>query len=563
MAFRANSRIAWDDVKGVASASRSITLYTTPIVVLCLSKLIHSCLPLLILSYSYNNSQNHRQKLKITDRKLEEYISFFGKSGYCTKSADGPFYIIHFQHQNEGLKMLNKIHTIYGLSFRVSENLPLAGDTERIPPAPYENPSKNGKNFLQLNDCIYQILEYLPIPDLICVGRTCHALQNDVMDLFRTKPRTLYLGSDHKSVAFSPEQIMSAVRIFGPHVKELVISTENIKVSHHNKVIAKIAEHCTGLTSLELVNVTINRSMLPDLHNLFFELETLRLSGCRIYRYCDEKVMNLFTNCDSLLKLKLEYLDGIDSVNAIKVFPNLEAFTYIHESHSVFVDNLIQQHAKLKKLHIDTKHNRTHTTLHDISASCKEIEKLYLIQSLISLRKLNELEGFEHLKKFKLNCNSKSVSTVFASLQAATESLEYLELRNGKVDWQLFEHLKRFENLKVLALIEMQSLKSNLVRLTDLPSINELILMGGPSIMTNDSLIHIVDGLQNLNILSLWNADYLPNEDTLRMVYDIYNRRNPGQKFLINIYESRPLRTQEHGLDYSELVNLNIQCLHS
>lgn len=451
--------------------------------------------------------------------------------------------------------MLNKIHTVCDVAFRVNETPPIENEEEEEgPQQPYEKPSKNGKNLLQLNDCLYEILKQLSIFDLLSVANTCHTLRNNVTDLFSTRAKTLYLGTHSNSIAFAPDQITSTVRVFGPNVNELIISMENIKEFYHNEIIAVLSEYCTNLASLELICVTINRSMLPNLHTLFNNLKTLRLDRCKIYRYCDDKFMDLFINCDSLTKLKIDKLDGIDSINSIQVFPNLEAFTYCHRSYSVFIDNLIQQHRKLKKLNIDTRIDVPTSIISIIGTNCPILEKLYVSNLPPKVRK--PWRGFEKLKKIKFSSQYHSVGVLFENLRA-TDSLEHLELKTIRIDGMLFEHLKRFENLKVLALIRVFGTLANSKYLFQLTNINELIIISS-ALIVDAYMLQIVTALPNLHTFSCFGDDLVLNLNTAQMISTICNQRNLDKKFTINVYRS-PSKALQNDPQYSEFINLNKQ----
>lgn len=201
--------------------------------------------------------------------------------------------------------------------------------------------SIHASSLLDLNDdCLYPIFDskHLPIMDLVAITQSCTRFKTIGNQIFARK---------HKICSFqnlSVKVMAEAIRVlqtFGSLILELTINLSSY--SYPTGVMDAVSTYCTSLESLSLhsYNLPENQVNITEMGSLFRKLNKLH-----IYDVCIENVeswelldgivtpqgclIDVFTNCNSLIDLKVVECYSFEHVVFSSTFPNpkLQHFQY-------------------------------------------------------------------------------------------------------------------------------------------------------------------------------------------------------------------------------------------
>lgn len=430
---------------------------------------------------------------------------------------------------------------------------------------PNEIPSTSGLNLLDLNeDCLYEILYFLPIPDLSIVANSCKYLKLIAQNIFNTKYKTLSIGS---TIKFANVHLFDdAVRIlvnFGSFATKLIISFKQFKQEKCNQLIHIIATRCQSLTSLEIHHLTINKLGLKKFQKICAQLNHLLINDSKIYKYYDDKFVNVFGKCDQLIKLNLCNFEPIELLPLNYKFSKLESFTFKHElrpMYTTFLKSIFSTENQLKKLNFMGPFSASGKEIPLLSKNCSQLEKLYIHLKCVTPKRFEHFQQFQHIKKLKINCDNRNISKFFINFKSV-ELLEYIELENGRIDQHLFDSFYKCTKLRTLCLLEMTALHLHFVDLCNLKQITELILKNVNG-LKNDILIELVDGLNRLEILTLINCGIVLSESISLDIGRVCRNRQDSIKLVIHRFE-RTIDEAEQLIgnddnEYFKIVNYTI-----
>lgn len=383
------------------------------------------------------------------------------------------------------------------------------------------------------------IMGNLPVGDLVAVTDTSQTLRQTALDVFRYKHKVLNLGVGYPTNAFTPDEIVRAVKLFGSGATALNISMRCISTPDcQRKIISTIAKHCSSLKSLKLNRVVIDKEMLPDLHQIFDKLEILKLICCRIER----GAADFFTNCDGLIKLKLVKNDGIEWTRVeTKYFPKLESFTFYAGGDYSFPETFYQQHKNLKKLNFDHRD----ISMNLVALHCTRLEKLYIMANVPRPISFHPDHKFEYLKSLKV-CWWRRGEPALLRLLQSCESVEYLELENDHIEEEIFDKIHKLEHLKVLGLPLIARYKN----VGKIKGIDELI------ISNSCNFDDLAKNLTSLKALTIFGDTHNINASSIQNIVTTLSQRFPGERLILN--EDRSVN------DLSEIVaTCNYRFRHS
>lgn len=412
------------------------------------------------------------------------------------------------------LNALNNMHTINGRKFRVK----LTPCSVCEPLLPFETAAECELNLLQLNnDCLMNIMRNLPVGDLITVADTCQTLRQTTLDVFRYKHKVLNLGVGYPTNAFTPSEIVRAVKLFGSGTTALNISMRCISNPDcQRKIISTIAKQCDSLRSLKLNRVIIDEEMLPDLHQIFDKLETLKLICCRIERGAND----FFTNCESLLKLKLVQNDGVEVTRVeTKYFPKLESFTFYAGGDYSFPETFYEQHKNLKKLNFDHRD----ISMNLVALHCTRLEKLCITANVPRPISFHPDHKFEHLKHLRVCWWRRGDQELLRLLQSC-ESVEHLEFENDHIEEEIFHKIHKLQHLKVLGL----PLIARYRNVGKIKRIDELI------ISNSCNFDDLAKNLTSLKALTIFGDTHNIHASSIQNIATTLSQRFPGERLILN-----------------------------
>lgn len=476
--------------------------------------------------------------------------------------------IVFAEPESASKALMYRVHRVSNTHFSI-----IATDNERQKEAfdgnkksqsncmlPYEKESKGGLNILHLNDdCLDEILKYLPIASLACVARTCVRVRSVATHLFATKYRSLVLGTIFNTDVYKFDDIKMVLRNFGHLINNIRISFLKFKFDECHQLIKFITKYCKSLEILQINHLCINRLVLPLLENILSTLEEVKLKNCKIYKYFDGNAMDLFVKCQSLRKFKINDTQPIEFIHAgSNTLCNLESFTYKYSgalltTYSNLLVDIFTQCVKLKKINLNGPLKIDGTEIALIAKNCIYLEKLYIhLKFVIPFKRIENLLVLAKLQKLKIDCYGRSVSR-FLNMLGSVDTLQYLELKNGRCDMQLFDSLRRFEKLQVLCLLNMKSLKTRFVDLCNMTQLTELVIRGDG--FFDADIAELIDGLPKLEILTLIESNIVFNWNSYEKIRLLCQQRQ--QRLIIHKCDDM-LDEIAHNLESSEYLEIKI-----
>lgn len=445
---------------------------------------------------------------------IESYFSVFGEitTVYMDKVTA---YVVFADAESAAKALFYRAHSIANTVFEISiakdeKQIIAIESSANIKPHRqlYDIPSKKGLSFLNLNDdCLYEILQYLSVLNLARVARTCHRLSGIAADVFAAKNERLVLGTSFESHAYSADDMKLVLRALGSVADNIKLSFASFKYEESNQMLSLVDKYCVSLEVLTLEHLGINRTNLPILQKILSRMKEVKLKNCKIYKYFDGRAVDLFSKCQSLTKLKLVDVQPIEFIHTDSDgLCSLESFTFKENGErkttfSDFMTGILTQSNKLTKINLNGPFKINGQEIAMIAKNCTELQKLYInLKFFYTYKRFDLLSGLAKLEKLKVDCCERSVSK-FLTLSSSTGTLQYLELKNGRCDMELFESLQRFEKLKVLCLLDMKSLKLHLVDLCQMRNLTELVIKSDA--LDGADVVELVDGMPLLEVITL------------------------------------------------------------
>lgn len=445
---------------------------------------------------------------QLTSDAVKTYFTNFGPIVEVEILANAIF-VIFVDARSAAKALLFRVHSIQNFQVLIS----VANDDKQKCVAIASSqatsrwkPPRQGIELLDMNDdCLREILLYLPVLNLTCVARTCKRLNGIATEIFETKFSELALGTSTLSVVHSYEDIKLVIRTFGQYITKLNLSFLSIKFDDCNHLLNMVHQMCKALEVFHIQHVCINRSNMPKLIQIISKLRELELRNCKIYRYMDNRTEYLFKHCKYLTKLKVVDVQPIEFIfSDPKALRNLESFTYIDSGirkmmYSDFMSHVLAHENKLTKINLNGPFKVNGNEILAIAKNCPNVRKLYVnLKFFLTFKRFEILSSLMGLKKLKVACYDRSLSK-FLNASASAPVLEYLELKNGRCDADMFEALYKYSRLRVLCLLDMKLLTTYFVDLCNLRQLTELVVKGDGVV----NIVELIDGLPNLEILTL------------------------------------------------------------
>lgn len=331
-----------------------------------------------------------------------------------------------------------------------------------------------GTNIEHLNEyCLFDIfsLYTLDLIDLCNIAETCKRFEQIVR---RVVPRhfhvhkgcdftTIYMRNiSSRRLTFTAVETSDLKRIFkrfGSLLTKIGIHSVGYNSYNFNHYDAKlqflklVAMNCVG--NLKTLNIKsqctmkIPRALVIELNPIFKQLETVQLDG--VFFDCDKTQI---ANFHSLVKLNLINVRNCGTILLKKVYPKLEAFTYISNSDVQTLSPFILRNPTLKYMFIrlnsyDDEHKITIPQA--IANSCKNLEELRIgglhYRSSIYFQPLQELKSLRVL--CIENVRVKDLK-VFAPMTALRElSIRHSTLPKDSSEFAVLSSLTQLKHLRV------------------------------------------------------------------------------------------------------------------
>lgn len=325
-------------------------------------------------------------------------------------------------------------------------------------------------------DCLQNILSFLPTIDLCSVKETCQRFEHLAEQNFATRYR-------HHAFIFRPEfgdyvdrtDFSQAVRVlqhFGRLIRTL--SVHYITEEKDSVYWEAVLVHCSALNELKVSGCALRflhyYRRLPD------TMEQLTLNKCMGN---DEDFCDAIYSFQNLKHLTVEYGHYALKTGFLRrQIPNLEEITIrCVQTTAQAINNIlpffIMANPQLKRIHLNFNFVKcdildviaTHSSaLESLSLQLYETNRTPFPEDIAKLRRL------QHLSELQISCAAYKES-IRAPIEALADRnlLHTLSISDTKINLDLWQALSKMTNLKILKLVKM-SADSDLKKSVESPS---------------------------------------------------------------------------------------------
>lgn len=212
-------------------------------------------------------------------------------------------------------------------------------------------PSGKDTPILLLNDdCLIEILNFLPYIDMSSISDTCSRFRTIAPLVFKSNHKTIDLNLlyDEGKHSYNFRQMKGLFCKFGDLITELSVNGHD-KEDGSTKIFDIITEYCTEtLKSLQLEDCFITAAIAPKMQTFFSHLESLSMLSCEL----DEPTCaDMFSECSRLVRMNLRNVLNFDAKALEHVYPMLEEFTLEVAIGDVSsLTKFFKNHKKLQKI---------------------------------------------------------------------------------------------------------------------------------------------------------------------------------------------------------------------
>lgn len=397
-------------------------------------------------------------------------------------------------------------------------------------------------NLIDLNDdCLYSIFDLVSIVDLIALARSCNRLNVIGTRIFERKHKIC----DFSNMAVEHSVVACGVfNTFGSFIADLRIDL-SLYTFGAVKIIDSMVQNCNVLKSLTIKSYTVpdNQDDITKLGMLFEKLEVLRLEYVYVegFEELNEmdvivtpngNLLNLFTNCKSLIDFKILCSCNFKMAIFESGFPELQHFEYdIGEGYTdCKVTGFILRHRNLKSFSLNTRDIQNAAALKVIAANCKSLEKLKFETDAepddTALMCVEKLQQLTELKILWIRQNVTRLITKFRPKSLTVLNLQYIE--GGP---ELIPAISQIKTLRVLKLLETDPLY-DLNPLGELKQLIELSILYMETTLKFD-FIKLVERLVNLKKFKFITSGFtIGTTSYIRLVNVIKHRPEIENRYL-------------------------------
>lgn len=329
------------------------------------------------------------------------------------------------------------------------------------------------------DDCLMQIFELLPLPDLCNVAEVCQQFLQNAKTVFQLHHTVFNTKQISKSGEYTDMKVAEQLfRNFGFYIKELIVKGTCVRNTIEVETMLYLAnKYCVSIDfqslTLERVNIKGPMRWIFPLLSLFYKLQKLELHACRLDKefgrflsFCQIPTIQVFSNYGSTdwMNHTFWYLRNLtlielwQSESAMKEFIKLNGHLQSLVIHESFLSSKIFKTVA-----------RRMPEIRQFCFAGKNLRDRKIRKNVLHLAKCKSLTSL------KLNCGAFSVKHLIDEFIKETIPIAELNISFGTVDMELVEKLADLKSLKSLAL---RRTKMNNVSLVDLvkklPELNEL-----------------------------------------------------------------------------------------
>lgn len=354
---------------------------------------------------------------------------------------------------------------------------------------------------LMLNDdCLFNILQYLPMADLLQAERTCWRFRSVAEMIYKTHK----VFDPEPFQTFSILQLRSLLYNVGPYVQHL-----HIKFYLTNRNVQALrfaAQYCTNVTELHLSGIEVSYK-IKNLQNLFRHLTKLEMEACTI---TDKSLAYLMRLADNQTITELNLSSNIELTGqCLRAFRHvrLANLSGCREMQPHYVAEFIKANQALDDLNI--------VSCDGINREC--VEAIAKLPALKQLAMSNGYTGIPAMASYSSLKQLQTLTTLKIAyvhygvvdgllLELSREvPLQYLDLSSGLLTSACLEALLNFKTLRGLVLSRMKNCDNDvLLRIAKLRTLEEFSIASCHDV-TDEGVAEVVrlnPKMRNLNLIS-------------------------------------------------------------
>lgn len=420
----------------------------------------------------------------------------------------------------------------------------------------------NTTQLLDLKDqCLDQIFGHLNVIDLCSVTRVSKRFQQLAEMHVKEKFSEFDFSILSVDRLISSQEASDILCTFGHMITSVTVP----KKAFHNHEIAGHVEQgllkdlveCCGrkLHTVTLKNFHFTPHAVDTLNKLSESLQSLALVGCVLAVDC---VFHL-SNFSSLKRLTITNT----RYPFTDVFPALKYLRLDKVSIPTKLERFIVTHKQLKKLVISQCTGISSVVFRFIGKNLEKLKTLELVRNVInkseSIKQIQSnvqhLGELKHLQRFTWHYDFLSIGNILAKIVLNKTPMKVLRFRNGLVDNETINAIKKMKNLKSLEFNRVKGLKNrHVIEIAAEVTQLKKCCIGWQHNLTTGVLKKILPHTKQLRELRIRSKKFRLDPTLYTDILNIVKERVNGIKFTITIDSDN---TDILDLIPQQTINLN------
>lgn len=328
---------------------------------------------------------------------------------------------------------------------------------------------KNAKpcNLCDLNDdCILEILSYLPETELSTLNGSCCLLEKLTEDFVRRKYKCKWFRLKRSATSHD------FMRVFGKNLTRLMIDFRDLDQTEHAESFLLV--NFTNLLELYVVDLNFSASLVDRAITLCQNLKNLSIASCatRIENDDLRKFMRACTKLESL-NVYARLKKSISTQFLAHHYPAMRKISirkYYHTTvdyQQVHIQEFLEKNPHIESVTFDFKQTRINSTIFmDISKYSVNIKSIQIRLTEFTgsfVADVAQLHRLNNLIELNINCEGRRIGAAIDAL-ATTDILEILGLSFTTFDDEMVSALCKLTKLKTLILFKIHGINQNTVQ---------------------------------------------------------------------------------------------------
>ncbi|XP_055677225.1 putative RNA-binding protein EEED8.10 [Lutzomyia longipalpis] len=379
------------------------------------------------------------------------------------------------------------------------------------------------QSILKLNDdCLYCVLSYFNLRELIVIEKVCRRFQAVVQRIYKTY-RTLDFDKLADTSQLTLMEVRNITRRMGAHVVTLKATATSFRTINP-RIIVTILRHCRNLQSIHLEGFNMSSMLaLRELSQTCGNLKVFQLPNCSV----TDEIVTCLHNARELETLSLAENSGIigKCLTGLRKIKEINLSSCPNLQPSYFMQ-FCERNPELKSLNIIRCDKINHICLETMARHLKSLESLMICNSYASVTPADYvvLVDMPNLTHLQISYNNYLNVDTFLAKLADLNRLDYLDISGGHITRNTLRALTNFRKLRVLKLnYKIECVDDTLAQISSNETIQELHIVSCTSI-TNEGLVAFIRKCRQLRHINMSGCYGITNDLVINILPHLAER---------------------------------------